>query len=88
MTMNRSGIIDALNGALAWELRAIAMYAHYSAYVSGIHRLQLSAHFSEEVTESTTHAAAVRAAAPSAAAAAAAAPAAAPAAPARTAASD
>ena len=62
MTMNRSRIIDALNGALAWELRAIAMYAHYSAYVSGIHRLQLSAHFSEEVTESTTHAAAVRAA--------------------------
>ena len=62
MARNHTDIIEALNGALAWELRAIAMYAHYSAYVSGIHRLQLSTHFSQEVTESTNHAATVRAA--------------------------
>ena len=62
MARNHTDIIEALNGALAWELRAIAMYAHYSAYGSGIHRLQLSTHFSQEVTESTTHAATVRAA--------------------------
>ena len=38
------------------------MYAHYSAYVSGIHRSHLAAHFSNEVTESIAHAATVRAA--------------------------
>ncbi|MBN16696.1 MAG: hypothetical protein CMB37_00855 [Euryarchaeota archaeon] len=60
--MANEKLIDALNRALAWELRAIAMYAHYAAYVSGIHRLQLAAHFGNEVTESVTHAATVRAA--------------------------
>ncbi|MBH33117.1 MAG: hypothetical protein CMB75_01790 [Euryarchaeota archaeon] len=60
--VTRAGIVDALNEALAWELRAINMYAHYSAYVSGIHRSHLATHFSNEVTESITHAATVRAA--------------------------
>lgn len=60
--LNQSEIVTALNEALAWELRAISMYAHYSAYVSGIHRSHLAAHFSNEVTESIAHAATVRAA--------------------------
>ena len=60
--MTNNELITALNNALAWELRAIAMYAHYAAYVSGIHRLHLATHFSTEVTESVTHAATVRSA--------------------------
>jgi len=60
--MTSSKLIESLNEALAWELRAIAMYSHYSAYVSGIHRLHLSSHFINEVTESVTHASVVRAA--------------------------
>ena len=60
--MTRTEIVDALNEALAWELRAIIMYAHYSAYVTGIHRSHLATHFNNEVTESITHAATVRAA--------------------------
>ncbi len=38
------------------------MYAHYSAYVSGIHRSHLATYFNNEVMESITHAATVRAA--------------------------
>ena len=60
--MTNNELITALNNALAWELRAIAMYAHYAAYVSVIHRLHLATHFSTEVTESVTHAATVRSA--------------------------
>ena len=60
--MSNDELISALNKALAWELRAIAMYAHYAAYVSGIHRLHLATHFNTEVTESVTHAATVRSA--------------------------
>lgn len=60
--MDTGEIIEALNKALAWEMRAIAMYAHYSAYVSGIHRPHLSVYFSNEVTESINHAATVRSA--------------------------
>ena len=60
--MTNNELISALNNALAWELRAIAMYAHYAAYVSGIHRLHLATHFNTEVTESVTHAATVRSA--------------------------
>ena len=60
--MTRTEIVTALNEALAWELRAITMYAHYSAYVTGIHRSHLATHFNNEVTESITHAATVRAA--------------------------
>ena len=47
--MTDSEILDSLNKALAWELRAIAMYAHYAAYVSGIHRINLATHFNNEV---------------------------------------
>ena len=60
--MSKPQLVESLNQALAWELRAIALYAHYSAYVSGIHRLHLSAHFNNEVNESVTHAATVRSA--------------------------
>ena len=60
--MTGKEIIEKLNNALGWELRAINMYAHYSAYVQGIHRLQLSGHFQSEVTESIGHADTVRAA--------------------------
>ena len=60
--VTRTEIVVALNEALAWELRAITMYAHYSAYVSGIHRSHLATYFNNEVTESIAHAATVRAA--------------------------
>ena len=60
--LDRNEIAAALNEALAWELRAITMYAHYSAYVSGIHRSHLATYFNNEVTESIAHAATVRAA--------------------------
>ena len=60
--MTDSEILESLNKALAWELRAVAMYAHYAAYVSGIHRINLATHFNNEVTESITHAATVRSA--------------------------
>jgi len=62
MDENKIILVAALNQALGWEMRAIAMYAHYAAYVSGIHRLHLTTHFNSEVTESVTHAATVRAA--------------------------
>lgn len=60
--MSEKELVDSLNKALAWELRAIALYSHYSAYVSGIHRLHLADHFNNEVNESVTHAATVRSA--------------------------
>jgi bacterioferritin (cytochrome b1) len=53
-------LIDRLNDALGWELRAVNMYAHYSANIRGIHRLQLSPMFTTESTESLTHADIVR----------------------------
>ena len=60
--MSDSKLIEKLNGGLGWELRAAALYAHYSAYVKGIHRLHLKPFFDEEATESHTHAEMVRAA--------------------------
>ncbi len=60
--MSNSKLIEKLNGGLGWELRAAALYAHYSAYVKGIHRLHLKPFFDEEATESHTHAEMVRAA--------------------------
>ena len=60
--MSENELVESLNRALAWELRAIALYSHYSAYVSGIHRLHLADHFNNEVNESVTHAATVRSA--------------------------
>ena len=58
--MTNEHIIEKMNLALGWELRAINMYAHYSANVRGIHRLQLSPLFNTEMTESLTHADIVR----------------------------
>ncbi|RJU88336.1 MAG: ferritin-like domain-containing protein [Candidatus Poseidoniales archaeon] len=58
--MSNAALIDQLNEALAWELRAMNMYAHYAANVRGIHRLQLSPMFSTEATESMDHGDVVR----------------------------
>ena len=58
--MTTNALIDKLNEALGWELRAINMYAHYAANVKGIHRLQLAPMFDGEATESLEHANIVR----------------------------
>ena len=58
--MTTNTLIDKLNEALGWELRAINMYAHYAANVKGIHRLQLAPMFDGEATESLEHANIVR----------------------------
>ena len=60
--MSNSKLIEKLNGGLRWELRAAALYSHYSAYVKGIHRLHLKPFFDEEASESHTHAEMVRSA--------------------------
>ena len=60
--MSDTKLIEKLNGGLGWELRAAALYSHYSAYVKGIHRIHLKAFFDEEASESNTHADMVRAA--------------------------
>ena len=52
-------LVDRLNAALAWELRALTMYTHYAAYVQGIYRLHLKPFFESEATESLGHANAV-----------------------------
>lgn len=57
---SREKLIDELNRALALEMRAEIMYAHYGAYVKGIHRLHLKPYFAAEATESFTHAESVR----------------------------
>jgi bacterioferritin (cytochrome b1) len=53
-------LIAQLNGALGWELRAQALYAHYAAYVKGLETLTLEGHFEEEAKESFEHAKQVR----------------------------
>ena len=53
-------LIDLLNDALAREIRAQTMYAHYAAYVKGIHRLHLKPYFEKEAAESVVHAQIVR----------------------------
>ena len=60
--MKNTKLIKELNNALSWELRAIFMYSHYSAYVQGINRLHLSTHFNQEANESVGHANIVRSA--------------------------
>ena len=55
-----AGLIAKLNEALAWEMRASTMYAHFAAYVGGIHRLHLKPYFEAEATESVGHANLVR----------------------------
>jgi len=57
---NQQQVINELNKALGWELRAQAMYAHYAAYLKGLEMLALKSHFEEEATESFGHAAKVR----------------------------
>lgn len=58
--MSKEQIIEKLNAALGWEFRAANLYAHYAAYVKGIHRLHLQTHFDAEATESHGHANIVR----------------------------
>jgi len=53
-------LIRRLNDALGWEMRAQIMYAHYAAYVRGIHRIHLKPFFEAESTESVGHATIVR----------------------------
>jgi bacterioferritin len=53
-------LIRHLNSALAWELRAQVLYAHYAAYVKGINRIHLKPFFEAEATESVGHATIVR----------------------------
>ena len=53
-------LIGRLNQALALEMRASVMYAHYASYVKGIHRLHLKPYFETEATESFNHANVVR----------------------------
>lgn len=60
MLPNQTQLIQELNKALGWELRAQAMYAHYAAYVKGLEMLTLESHFEEEATESFGHAQKVR----------------------------
>jgi bacterioferritin len=57
---NQQQVVNELNKALGWELRAQAMYAHYAAYIKGLEMLTLKSHFEEEATESFGHAAKVR----------------------------
>jgi len=59
-TSGSSELIERLNEALGWEMRALTMYAHYGAYVGGIHRLHLKPYFETEATESVGHANLVR----------------------------
>lgn len=53
-------LVERLNLALGWELRALALYAHYGAYVTGIYRLHLKPFFEAESAESLTHSSVVR----------------------------
>jgi bacterioferritin (cytochrome b1) len=57
---NQQQLINELNKALGWELRAQALYAHYAAHLKGLEMLTLKSHFEEEVQESLGHAAKVR----------------------------
>ena len=59
-TSSNEELISQLNRALALEMRAEVVYAHYAAYVKGIHRLHLKPFFESEATESFTHANIVR----------------------------
>ena len=57
---SKDELIQRLNDALAWELRAQMMYSHYAAYVRGMYRLHLRPFFDAEATESVGHATIVR----------------------------
>ncbi len=56
----RDRVIELLNKALEWELRAHALYAHYAAYLKGLESLTLAGHFKEEAMESIGHAEKIR----------------------------
>lgn len=60
--ISNDALIERLNQALAWELRAMLLYAHFADYVAGIHRLQLTSYFAGEAAESLDHASTVRSA--------------------------
>ena len=60
MKHNSTQLVDPLNRALGLEMRAEVMYAHYAAYVSGMHRLHLKPYFEAEASESFTHGNTVR----------------------------
>lgn len=53
-------LVKRLNQALGLEMRAEVMYAHYAAYVRGIHRLHLKTYFEAEASESFVHGNTVR----------------------------
>lgn len=57
---NNAELINHLNSALAWELRAETQYSHYAAYVKGIYRLHLKPYFEGEASESVLHGRSVR----------------------------
>ena len=57
---NNAELVQQLNAALGWEMRAQALYSHYAAYVKGIHRLHLKPYFEGEAAESVVHANTVR----------------------------
>jgi bacterioferritin len=59
-TVKHLELAEQLNGALGWEMRALALYSHYAAYVRGIHRLHLKPYFEAEATESLGHSNVVR----------------------------
>ena len=53
-------LINELNKALGWELRAQALYAHYAAYLKGLDSVAWKSHFDKEAGESVGHAGKVR----------------------------
>jgi len=55
MSSEHQALSEQLNKALALEMRAEVMYAHYAAYVKGIYRLHLKPYFEGEATESFNH---------------------------------
>lgn len=59
-TNHTNELIERLNAALAWEVRAQAIYSHYAAYVKGINRLHLKPFFETEAAESVVHGNTVR----------------------------
>jgi bacterioferritin len=55
-TEEKTSLINALNEDLAREFQAIVRYVQFAASVTGPHRPQLSALFSEEVKDELAHA--------------------------------
>lgn len=55
-TLDRQALIDGLNHDLAGEYRAILMYIHYSAKLTGPYRRELRALFQSEIADEQVHA--------------------------------